>query len=39
MTRIYVIECQHVKRGPKISDPTKRHDALLILFDINGRLA
>ena len=39
MTRIYVIECQRVKRSPKISDPTKRQDALLIQFDINGRLA
>ena len=28
-----------LKSGPKISDPTKRHDNQLNLFDINGALA
>ena len=28
-----------LKNGPKISDPTKRHDAQLSLFDINTTLA
>ena len=28
-----------LKSGPKISDPTKRHDTQLNLFDINGTLA
>ena len=28
-----------LKDGPKISDPTKRHDTQVTLFDINGKLA
>ena len=28
-----------LKEGPNISDPTKRHDTALNLFDINGKLA
>ena len=28
-----------LKSGPKISDPTKRHDNELNLFDFNGTLA
>ena len=28
-----------LKGGPNISDPTKRHDTELTLFDINGQLA
>ena len=27
-----------LKRAPKISDPTKRHDTQLNFFDMNGRL-
>ena len=27
-----------LKSGPKISDPTERHDTQLNLFDINGTL-
>ena len=27
-----------VKSGPKLSQPTKRHDTQLNLFDINGKL-
>ena len=28
-----------LKSGPKIADPTKRHDPQLNFFDINGTLA
>ena len=39
MTRIHVMGRERVEKGPKISDPTKRRDTQLNLFDINGILA
>ena len=39
LTRIHVISRHVLKDRPNISDPSKRHDKQLILFDINGKLA
>ena len=39
MTRVHVIALNLLKDSPNISDPTKRHDKQLSLFDINGNLA
>ena len=38
MTRIHVIGGHILKDRPAISDPTKRHDKQLTLFDINKKL-
>ena len=38
MTRIHVIDGHLLEDRPHISDPTKRHDKQVILFDINKKL-
>ena len=39
LTRIHVISGHVLKDRPDISDPTKRHDTQVTLFDFNKKLA